>query len=64
MTTTTKCCHHWIIKVAAGPTSEGHCCKCEERRPFSNTWVDYSLRLSDDPESKEIGWIKDLRARR
>lgn len=29
--------HHWKIKPAKGPTSEGRCSHCKGKRTFSNT---------------------------
>ena len=34
------CVHHWIIKQADGPTSEGRCKRCGERKAFANTVID------------------------
>ncbi len=31
------CVHHWIIKRANGPTSEGRCKRCGEKKAFVNT---------------------------
>lgn len=39
------CRHHWIIEAALGPTSEGVCKFCGERRIF--------LNIVEDTESKE-----------
>ena len=30
------CVHHWLIKEAKGPTSEGRCKKCHEVKNFKN----------------------------
>ena len=32
-----NCAHHWVIDRANGPTSEGVCQRCGERREFSNS---------------------------
>ncbi len=34
------CVHHWLIKPAHGPTSEGVCCRCGRRRDFRNSRPD------------------------
>ncbi len=39
------CRHHWIIESAVGPTSEGICKYCGEKRTF--------LNIVEDTESKE-----------
>ena len=31
------CAHHWVIKAANGPLSEGQCQRCGEWREFSNS---------------------------
>jgi hypothetical protein len=33
-----NCTHHWIIDKANGPTSNGLCSLCGEKRPFLNSW--------------------------
>jgi len=30
------CCHHWIINLAQGPTSQGVCKNCGEVKEFQN----------------------------
>jgi hypothetical protein len=35
-----NCTHHWLIAPADGPTSEGVCCRCGERRMFKNSRPD------------------------
>ena len=44
------CCHHWIIRTAAGPFSLGVCQLCSEEREFKNSIDDWNfeiLRLKD-----------------
>ena len=42
-----NCAHHWVIAASNGPTSEGVCKRCGERREFTNsaeltsTWANY-----------------------
>ncbi len=31
------CTHHWVIERPAGPTSEGVCQRCGEKREFTNS---------------------------
>lgn len=31
------CAHHWVIEPPNGPTSEGVCQRCGERRAFTNS---------------------------
>jgi len=31
------CTHHWVIDRPAGPTSEGVCQRCGEKREFANS---------------------------
>ncbi len=31
------CAHHWLIDRPAGPTSEGVCRRCGEKREFANS---------------------------
>ena len=31
-----KCCHHWIVDMAAGPTSQGVCILCGAQKEFKN----------------------------
>ena len=31
------CAHHWVIAAPNGPTSEGVCQRCGERREFANS---------------------------
>ena len=31
------CVHHWLIKAAKGPISEGRCKKCHEAKGFNNS---------------------------
>ena len=39
--TKTECVHHWVIKPANGPVSEGRCKRCKVTRDFSNSvWAD------------------------
>lgn len=50
-----ECVHHWLIAPPEGPTSEGVCRKCGERREFSNhvkasAWGWESRRESDEEE--------------
>jgi hypothetical protein len=35
-TATTVCQHRWLIQPANGPTSQGECRLCGERRTFAN----------------------------
>jgi hypothetical protein len=48
-----RCCHHWIIDVATGPSSRGVCKVCGEEMLFRNQlqWA-------------EIAPLKDLKSRR
>lgn len=43
-----KCCHHWVIEPAEGPTSLGVCRKCSESREFRNSIVDAERDVNDD----------------
>jgi hypothetical protein len=31
-----ECCHHWVVDMAAGPTSQGVCILCGARKEFKN----------------------------
>ena len=31
-----KCCHHWVVDMAAGPTSQGVCILCGAQKEFKN----------------------------
>jgi len=35
--TETECVHHWVIKPAQGPLSEGRCKRCKLTRDFENS---------------------------
>ena len=35
--TKTECVHHWVIKPAQGPLSEGRCKICKLTRDFENS---------------------------
>lgn len=37
------CKHHWMIGPQDGPTSEGVCCHCGERREFRNSVKEYKV---------------------
>jgi hypothetical protein len=34
------CRHHWVIDTPDGPTSEGRCKRCGERKSFLNVFED------------------------
>lgn len=34
------CRHHWLIETPDGPTSEGRCKRCGQRRSFLNVYED------------------------
>ena len=38
--------HHWVVAEAIGPTSEGICKACGERRAFSNEPAKYGGALA------------------
>ena len=42
-----QCVHHWLIKPAEGPISEGTCKKCGELREFKN---------SPEGEGEDLSW--------
>ena len=35
--TKTECVHHWVIKPAQGPLSEGRCKRCKLTKDFENS---------------------------
>jgi hypothetical protein len=34
------CRHHWVIETPDGPTSEGRCKRCGQRKSFLNVFED------------------------
>ena len=42
------CCHHWDIQPANGPTSEGVCRRCKEKRTFLNSVAEWG------PEDRKV----------
>jgi hypothetical protein len=45
-----QCHHYWVIEVANGPRSRGHCKYCGETREFLNAFPDFNqLRRSGNP---------------
>ncbi|HXH20391.1 MAG TPA: hypothetical protein VNN10_00045 [Dehalococcoidia bacterium] len=34
------CQHHWLIETPDGPTSEGRCKRCGEKKSFLNVFED------------------------
>jgi len=39
--TETECVHHWVIKPAQGPLSQGRCKRCKLTKDFENSvWTD------------------------
>lgn len=43
--------HHWRIEPASGPTSEGVCLGCAERRAFRNS-LDDGYELSEEQKTR------------
>ena len=42
---TAECIHYWLIEPANGPTSNGICKECKEKKSFTNTEPYYLGRL-------------------
>ena len=40
------CCHHWLLEPPSGPTSEGTCKLCGQRKTFAN-WPAYDALPGD-----------------
>ncbi len=41
-----RCAHHWVIAAPNGPTSEGVCQRCGEKREFANSAEPTSMWLT------------------
>ena len=54
--------HHWLIAPAAGPTSEGICCRCGARRMFKNSRPDgrHLSRRERQAIKELIGYMPSL----
>jgi hypothetical protein len=53
--------HHWMISAPNGPSSEGVCKECGQRRDFLNsftrapsTWLYRSVSQTQDPPSGHV----------
>jgi len=47
-----QCHHYWVIEVADGPESRGHCKYCGVTREFMNSFPDFNpLKRSGNPLS-------------
>ncbi len=54
-----SCVHHWVIEIAAGPTSLGTCQKCMESRQFHNNV--YGITVDKGARSNTTGQYQSKR---
>jgi len=52
-----ECCHHWIIEMAAGPTSKGICEFCGMQKKYKN----YLSDCLEVDEEKYEEWLRKQR---
>ena len=58
------CIHHWVIKTANGPTSQGVCATCGSSKEFVNSVgegakpINQGKSESDEPSSARTPWMQ------
>ena len=60
--TETECVHHWVIKPAHGPLSQGRCKRCKLTRDFENsvTTDPKQINLARERSGSPYKWNKWL----